>query len=44
MEKYFYHTLKVLKSLSVRPIKTFNWIREDLKKDIDLKNINLLIC
>ena len=38
MEKYFYHTLKILKSLSVRPVRTFNWIREDLKKDLDSKN------
>lgn len=40
MNRYLFHSLKWSKSFLVRPIKTINWIKEDLKKDLNFKRFN----
>ena len=37
MKKYFIFFLKLIKSLLLRPITTFEWVIEDFKKDLNAK-------
>ena len=43
MNRYIFHPLKWSKSFLVRPIKTINWIKEDIRKDLSFKNLIHLI-
>ena len=40
MNRYIFHPLKWSKSFLVRPIKTINWIKEDIRKDLSFKKFN----